>query len=47
MKLIKKYFKKIYQKTLLEEVKDDVSGSYGKILELLIDKHDNSEALPQ
>ena len=47
MKLIKKYFKKIYQKTLLDEVKGDVSGSYGKILELLIDKHDNPEALPQ
>ena len=40
MKKVKKYFKKMYNKELLDEVKDDVSGSYGKILEALINKHD-------
>lgn len=40
MKRIKKYFKKIYQKNLLDEVKDDVSGSYGKLIEELINKSD-------
>jgi len=40
MKKVKKYFKKMYNKELLDEVKEDVSGSYGKILEALINKHD-------
>jgi hypothetical protein len=40
MKKVKKYFKKMYNKELLDEVKDDVSGSYGRILEALINKHD-------
>ena len=40
MKKVKKYFKKMYNKELLDEVKDDVSGNYGKILEALINKHD-------
>ena len=40
MKKVKKYFKKMYNKELLDEVKDDVTGSYGKILEALINKHD-------
>ena len=40
MKKVKKYFKKMYNKELLDEVKEDVSGNYGKILEALINKHD-------
>jgi annexin A7/11 len=40
MKKVKKYFKKMYNKELLDEVKDDVKGSYGRILEALINKHD-------
>ena len=40
MKKVKKYFKKMYNKELLDEVKEDISGSYGKILEALINKHD-------
>ena len=40
MKKVKKYFKKMYNKELLDEVKDDVNGSYGRILEALINKHD-------
>jgi len=40
MKKVKKYFKKMYNKELLDEVKEDVSGSYGRILEVLINKHD-------
>lgn len=40
MKRIKKYFKKIYQKNLLDEIKDEVTGSYGKLLEELINKSD-------
>ena len=40
MKKVKKYFKKMYNKQLLDEVKNDVSGSYGRILEALINKHD-------
>jgi len=40
MKRIKKYFKRIYQKNMLDEVKDDVSGSYGKLIEELINKSD-------
>ena len=40
MKKVKKYFKKMYNKELLDEVKDDVAGSYGRILEALINKHD-------
>ena len=40
MKKVKKYYKKLYNKELLDEVKGDVSGSYGKILEALINKHD-------
>lgn len=40
MKKVKKYYKKLYNKELLDEVKGDVSGSYGKILESLINKHD-------
>ena len=40
MKKVKKYFKKMYNKELLDEVKSDVSGSYGRILEALINKHD-------
>jgi annexin A7/11 len=40
MKKVKKYFKKMYNKELLDEVKEDVSGSYGRILEALINKHD-------
>ena len=38
MKYIKKYFKRIYNKDLLTEVKDDVSGPYGELLEILINK---------
>lgn len=38
MKLLKKYFKRMYNKDLLTEIKDDVSGSYGKLLEALINK---------
>ena len=40
MKKVKKYFKKMYNKELLDEVKSDVSGNYGRILETLINKHD-------
>ena len=40
MKKVKKYYKKLYNKELLDEVKADVTGSYGKILESLINKHD-------
>ena len=40
MKKVKKYYKKLYNKELLDAVKDDVSGNYGKILEALINKHD-------
>ena len=40
MKKVKKYFKKMYNKELLDEVKGDVKGSYGRILEALINKHD-------
>lgn len=40
MKKVKKYYKKMYNKELLDEVKADVSGNYGKILEALINKHD-------
>ena len=40
MKKVKKYFKKMYNKELLDEVKEDVSGNYGRILETLINKHD-------
>ena len=40
MKKVKKYFKKMYNKELLDEVKEDVTGSYGRILEALINKHD-------
>ena len=40
MKKVKKYFKKMYNKELLDEVKNDVSGNYGRILEALINKHD-------
>ena len=40
MKRIKKYYKRIYQKELLDEVKNDVKGSYERILETLINKHD-------
>ncbi len=36
MKKIKKYFKKIYSKDMEEEVKNDLSGSYQKIIEGLI-----------
>ena len=40
MKKIKKYYKKMYNKELLDDVKSDVSGNYGRILETLINKHD-------
>ena len=40
MKKVKKYYKKLYNKELLDDVKADVSGNYGKILEALINKHD-------
>ena len=40
MKKVKKYYKKLYNKELLDAVKADVSGNYGKILEALINKHD-------
>ena len=40
MKKVKKYYKKLYNKDLLDEVKADVSGSYGKILESLINKRE-------
>ena len=40
MKRVKKYYKRIYQKELLDEVKNDVKGSYERILETLINKHD-------
>ena len=40
MKRVKKYFKRIYQTELLDEVKNNVKGSYGRILETLINKHD-------
>ena len=38
MKRIKKYYKKLYNKDMVEEVKDDISGSYQKIIEGLINK---------
>ena len=38
MKRIKKYYKKLYSKDMIEEVKDDISGSYQKIIEGLINK---------
>jgi len=40
MKRVKKYCKRIYQKELLDEMKNDVKGSYERILETLINKHD-------
>ena len=40
MKRVKKYYKRIYQKELLDDVKNDVKGSYERILETLIKKHD-------
>ena len=40
MKKVKKYYKKLYNKELLDAVKGDVAGNYGKILEALINKHD-------
>jgi annexin A7/11 len=40
MKRVKKYYKRIYQKELLDDVKNDVKGSYERILETLINKHD-------
>ena len=40
MNKVKKYYKKLYNKDLLEEVKKDVSGNYGRILEALINKHE-------
>ena len=40
MKKVKKYYKKLYNKELLDAVKGDVAGNYGKILEGLINKHD-------
>ena len=40
MKKVKKYYKKLYNKELLDAVKGDVAGNYGKILEALISKHD-------
>ena len=30
----------MYNKELLDDVKGDVSGNYGRILETLINKHD-------
>lgn len=38
MKRIKKYYKKLYNKDMIEEVKDDISGSYQKIIEGLMNK---------
>lgn len=38
MKKIKKYYKKMYNKDLLQEVKDDISGNYQKIIEGLLNK---------
>jgi hypothetical protein len=38
MKRIKKYYKKINNKELLDDIKDKVKGSYEKILEILINK---------
>ena len=38
MKKIKKYYKKIYNKDMIEEVKDDISGSYQKIIAGLMNK---------
>ena len=38
MKRIKKYYKKLYNKDMVEEVKDDISGTYQKIIEGLINK---------
>jgi len=40
MKRVKKYYKRIYKKELLDDVKNDVKGSYERILETLINKHD-------
>ena len=40
MKKVKKYYKKLNNKELLDAVKGDVAGNYGKILEALINKHD-------
>ena len=40
MKKVKKYYKKLYNKELLDAVIGDVAGNYGKILEALINKHD-------
>ena len=38
MKRIKKYYKKLYNKDMIEEVKDDISGSYQKVIEGLLNK---------
>ena len=38
MKKIKKYYKKIFNKELVEDIKDDLSGSYQKIIEGLVSK---------
>lgn len=36
MKKIKKYYKKLFQKEMIQEINDDLSGSYQKIVEGLI-----------
>ena len=38
MKKIKKYYKQIYSKDMIEQVNSDLSGSYKKIIEGLMNK---------
>ena len=40
MKRIKKYYKKMNNKELLDDVKEKIQGSYEEILETLINKLD-------
>ena len=39
MKLIRRYYKQIYKKDMIERVKDDISGEYQKLLEGLMTKY--------
>ena len=38
MKLIKRYFKQIFKKDMIQRVKEDTDGEYQKLLEGLISK---------
>ena len=38
MKLIKKYYTLLYQRDMVDDIKDDISGDYRKLLVALIDK---------